>query len=77
MYPSTTTTTATTVPTLVGLVASGGFARANRRDKVSRMPGLPLVGLVGIGGLVTANRRATIQPLKAAQAGTPSFAEVF
>jgi len=77
MHPSTTTTKATKAPTLVGLVASGGFAKANRRAKLSRTPGLPLVGLVGIGGFVTANRRATIQPLKAAQAGTPSFAEVF
>jgi len=80
MHPSTTMTTATKAPTLVGLVglvASGGFAKANRRDKLSCLPGLPLVGLVGIGGLVTANRRATIQPLKAAQAGTTSYAEVF
>lgn len=77
MHPSTTITTETKAPALVGLVAFGGFAKANRRDKLGRMPGLPLVGLVGIGGLVTANRRATIQPLKAPQAGTPAYAEVF
>ena len=77
MPPTTTTTATKTAPALVGLVASGGFTKANRRDKLSRTPDLPLVGLVGIGGLVTANRRATIQPLMAAQAGTPSSTEVF
>jgi hypothetical protein len=56
MPPSTTTT----APALVGLVASGGFVKANRRDKLSRTPGLPLVGLVGIGGLASANRRTTL-----------------
>lgn len=60
MRPTTTTTTTSTALPLVGLVASGGFAKANRRDKLSRTPGLPLVGLVGIGGLAAANRRAAL-----------------